>query len=150
MIPPFDPNTGNLPAGIHEATWDELLARYGYTPYRLQLLAGLKTVLDALRLAGCGRVYLDGSFVTAKAVPGDFDACWETMGVDVLELVRLAPELFDFTAKRAAQRAKYGGELFPAEALAEPGGTVFLAYFQRDKSTDQPKGIVAIDTGDLP
>jgi len=42
-------------------------------------------VLQALRLlreAGCGRAYVDGSFVTAKEVPGDFDGCWEAEGVD--------------------------------------------------------------------
>ena len=63
MIPPTDPVTGNLPPGVHEATWDEFLARYGYTPHRLALLAGLKLALDGLRTAGCRRVYVDGSFV---------------------------------------------------------------------------------------
>ena len=28
------------------------------------------------------RVYLDGSFVSAKLIPGDFDACWDEDGVD--------------------------------------------------------------------
>ena len=43
VIPPFDPATGNLPAGVHDATWDEFVARYGHTSHRLRLLAGLKT-----------------------------------------------------------------------------------------------------------
>jgi len=55
MTPPFELSTGLLPAGIHEATWEELVARFGWTPYRLTLLAGLKAALDALRLAGCRR-----------------------------------------------------------------------------------------------
>lgn len=41
MIPPFDPAGGNLPPGVHPATWDEIVARYGSTPHRLRLLAGL-------------------------------------------------------------------------------------------------------------
>ncbi len=41
--------------------------------------------------------------------------------------------------------ACHGGELFPAQAAAEPGGTVFLEYFQRDRQTGEPKGIVALD-----
>ena len=55
MTPPFELSTGLLPAGIHEATWGERVARFGWTPYRLTLLAGLKAALDALRLAGCRR-----------------------------------------------------------------------------------------------
>jgi hypothetical protein len=43
-----------------------------------------------------------------------------------------------------------GGELFPVEATAEPSGTTFLDYFQRDRETGQPKGIIAIDFGGSP
>jgi hypothetical protein len=150
VIPQFDPVTGNLPPGVHGASWEELLVRFGCTSHRLRLLAGLKDALDALHLAGCRRVYIDGSFVTAKEEPGDFDACWEIDGVDISELDQLAPELLDFTARRAAQKLRFGGEMFPAETPAEPGGSVFLDYFQRDKRTGESKGIVVIDLGDLP
>jgi hypothetical protein len=40
-----------------------------------------------------------------------------------------------------------GGELFPAASVAGPGGTAFLDFFQRDKTTGDPKGIIAIDLG---
>ncbi|MGH2460529.1 MAG: DUF6932 family protein, partial [Chloroflexota bacterium] len=46
MVPPFDPATDNLPAGIYEATREEFVARYGSTAHRLVLLAGLKAALD--------------------------------------------------------------------------------------------------------
>jgi len=106
------------------------------------LLDGFGEAVASLRAAGCTRVYLDGSFVTDKEAPGDFDACWEASGVDP-DL--LDPVLLDFNDRRAAQKARYGGELFPAQVAAEPGGTVFLAYFQRDRQTGEPKGIVALD-----
>lgn len=62
-----------------------------------------------------------------------------------------SPEwLLDFTDRRATQKAKYGGELFPADLSADPAGTRFLDYFQQDKTTGKPKGIVALDLGDLP
>lgn len=142
MIPPFDPATGNLPAGVHEATWEEFVARYGSTAHRLGLLAGLKAALDGLRAAGCRQAYVDGSFVTAKEQPGDFDGCWEVAGVD---LARLDPVLLTFAQRRAAQKRKYGGELFPADGAADAAGTNFLRFFQRDKDTGQPKGIIALD-----
>src|SRR5689334_20527946 len=65
VIPPLDDRSGNLPPGVHDAAWSELVARFGSTPHRLMLLAGLKAALDELRTAGCPRAYIDGSFVTA-------------------------------------------------------------------------------------
>jgi hypothetical protein len=55
------------------------------------------------------------------------------------------PLLLDFSDRRAAQKAKFGGELFPAQFAAEPGGTAFLEFFQLDRLTQEPKGIIAID-----
>lgn len=147
MISPLDPATGNLPPGVHDATWPELLTHYGHSPHRLLLLAGLEAALDALRAAGCRRAYIDGSFVTSKTAPADFDACWEAAGVD---LALLDPVLQTFTNSRAAQKRQYGGELFPADWPADAAGTNFLHFFQRDRYTGRAKGIVAIDLGGLP
>ncbi len=141
MIPPLNA-AGNLPPGIHWATWSELVDRFGASPRRVQLLDGLKRALQSLEDAGCQTVYVDGSFVTAKEVPGDFDACWDPLEVDG---GRLDPVLLDFSNRRAAQKAKYGGELFPSLAFADPAGNTFLEFFQIDKSTGEAKGIIAID-----
>jgi hypothetical protein len=145
VIPAFDAG-GNLPPGIHPANWDEVITRYATNTRRRELADGLLEVLRSLKGAGCRMAYLDGSFVTAKELPGDFDACWEVAGI---EAGRLDPELLDFSNHRAAQKARYGGELFPAETAAEPAGTTFLDYFQRDRDTGQPKGIIAVDLGAL-
>ena len=106
MIPPFGPD-GNLPSGIYGATWPEIAARFGWNAHRQHLLDGVHRVLAALAQAGCRVVYLNGSFVTAKEHPRDYDACWGLTGVDV---DALDPVLLDFDDDRAAQRAKYGGE----------------------------------------
>src|SRR5919206_1257162 len=103
MIPPIDPRIGNLPPGIHDASWDEVVARYATTHHRRTLLAGLRLALENLRTAGCRRAYLDGSFISNKRVPGDFDGCWETAGVD-FSLVD--PVLLQFDDRRRAQKAK--------------------------------------------
>lgn len=140
MVPPLTAS-GNLPPGVHWATWEELAERFGTTPHRVRLLEGLKQALQSLSGAGCSTVYIDGSFVTDKEVPGDFDACWDPEGVDV---ALLDPALLDFSNKRAAQKARYGGELFPTSSWAAIG-QVFLDFFQIDKTTGEAKGIVAID-----
>lgn len=146
MIPPFD-ERGNLSPGIHKADWSELEAAFGRSPRRAALLTGLQRALDSLRGAGCRTVYVDGSFVTATAMPGDFDACWDAVGVDP---DALDPVLLDFTYGRRAQKKRFGGELFPVDAAAEPSGTRFVDYFQRDRGTGEPKGIIQIDLETLP
>ena len=51
--------------------------------------------------------------------------------------------LLDFRQKRAAQKAKYGGELFLASTIADARGQTFLDFFQRDRDGN-PKGIIEI------
>lgn len=70
MIPDFD-DSGNLPLGVHDASWDEIAQRFGWTSRRRELLDGLKAALKPLREAGCRRVFINGSFVTDKDEPGD-------------------------------------------------------------------------------
>lgn len=141
MIPPFT-SAGVLPPGIHPATWEEICARFGGNPRREWLLAGLYRAARALKLAGCTTLYLDGSFVTAKPDPKDFDACWE--GTQVVG-ARLDPVLLDLSGKRLKQKLKYRGELFPAQAEADALGTLYIDFFQTDKETGLPKGLIALD-----
>ena len=72
-------------------------------------MAGLREAMQSLKNAGCRTVYIDGSFVTDKEIPGDFDACWEEAWVDPL---KLDPVLLTFADGRAAQKAKYLGSCF--------------------------------------
>lgn len=140
MLSNFNP-TGTLPSGIHWTTWQEFEKRFGTNSRRKELLAGLKRAAADLQKAGCQAIFIDGSFVTAKELPNDFDACWSVEGVDP-DL--LDPVLLDFSNGRAAQKAKYGGELFPAEMPERASGKLFLDFFQVDKDTGQPKGIVGL------
>lgn len=142
MIPPLTRN-GLLPPGVHWTTWEECSARFGGTPHRDKLLEGLKAAMDNLAQAGCRAIYIDGSFVTSKQKPNDFDACYESAGVDDK---LLDPVLLDFSERRAKMKRRFGGELFPAKAVADwEKGRSFLDYFQRDKRTGKPKGIIGIN-----
>ena len=49
-----------------------------------------------------------------------------------------------------AQKAGYGGELYPAEWAANPDGTTYVDFFQQDRITKGSKGIIAIDLTGLP
>ncbi len=109
-------------------------------------MGGFRAALANLKDAGCRTVYLNGSFVTSKTHPNDYDAYWEEAGVDP---TALDPVLLTFDVGRATQKAKYLGELFPASIIADAEGLSFLEFFQTDKETGRPKGIIAMDLGGL-
>ena len=141
MIPNFG-SDGLLSPGIYWATWQEISDRFGANDQRKILLAGLKEALNSLKTAGCHTVYIDGSFVTSKEAPVDFDACWDPLNVDPRQL---DPVLLRFEPGRATQKAKYGGELFISTMRNGNPGPVMLEFFQSDKDSGKRKGIVAID-----
>ena len=144
MIPNFD-SSGNLPEGIHFATMDQLIERFGYNPKRAWLIDGLKLLIASLEHANCPLIYIDGSFVTSKEIPGDYDLCWSLVGVIESKLDK---SLIDFTpAGRAKMIDKYRGDIFPAEIPEGDSGILFVDFFQSDKNTGEKKGIVAIELG---
>jgi hypothetical protein len=81
MLPPLTA-AGLLPPGVHRASWEELASRFGGVPRRDRLLQGLLGAATNLRDAGALVLWLDGSFVTSKPDPGDFDGVWDCSGVD--------------------------------------------------------------------
>jgi len=73
MIPEFDEN-GNLLPGNDDATFREVIERFG-TPRSLKrqlLSASLEGLFDFVKDHAV-RVYIDGSYVTAKLAPNDVD-----------------------------------------------------------------------------
>jgi hypothetical protein len=58
--------------------------------------------------------------------------------------------LLDFRNGRAAQKVKYLGELFPTDTVEGQSASTFLKFFQTDKQTGRPKGIIALDLEALP
>lgn len=144
MIPPFN-KRGVLPPGKpYRASWKEVIGRFGTNDHRLTLLTGLKAALANLKGAGCTKFYLDGSFITAKQEPVDWDGCWELEGVD---LGAVDPVIINADFFPDRMKEKYSGDLF-LQAARLPGGN-FLARFQRDRD-GLKKGIVVIDLETLP
>lgn len=130
-----------LPPGIHATTLAEIEGTFSYNPRRRVLFAGLVDAALHLSLVGCRRVLLNGSYVTAKPIPGDYDACWDADGVD---FAKLDPVFDDFDNGRANQKARFGGEFFPATLVEAGTGAAFADFFQVDRFTGKKKGILAI------
>lgn len=74
MLPALNAD-GNLPEGIHRATYDEVLAQFAATTARRQWLGEqLRTLLALAKSSDkLERVFLWGSFVTGKPSPNDLD-----------------------------------------------------------------------------
>jgi hypothetical protein len=144
MIPLIDPSTGYLPPGLHNATWADLAPRFTANSHRTFLLSGFERACRNFAGAGCQTMLLDGSFVSTKELPEDYDAAWEIDGVDP-DL--LDPVLLEYSNKRAAMKAKYGGEFFPASGYADVG-VLFRDFFQKDRNGTR-KGVLLLNLGSL-
>ena len=131
-----------LPPGVHPAMLAEIEERYTYNAKRRQLFQGLMDASANLVQARCSSLYLDGSFVSDKPIPDDFDACWDPIGVSPQHL---DPVFFQFANERTAQKNKFGGEFFPSTTRADAHGRTYFEFFQVEKFTGQPKGIVLIN-----
>ncbi|MBK8088083.1 MAG: hypothetical protein IPK31_09105 [Chitinophagaceae bacterium] len=145
MIPEFINVKGSpwqlLPPGVYDSTIDEVYERYAINARRIFLFEGLYKGVVNLFTGGCPQVFIDGSFVTAKPIPNDYEICWDMAFVDP-DLID--PVFFDFSNHRFNQMQKYAGEYFPAAIIEGGTGKPFLEFFQTDKYTGQPKGIVRL------
>ena len=145
MLPALVPLPGSpwtvLPPGIHTATLQEVSDNFATNVWRRKLFDGLLLAAGKLRLAGSPAIHLDGSYVTGKPMPGDFDACWDPTGVDP---TKLDPVFLDFSQSRAAQKSLFKGEFFPSSMMCVDVGQSFINFFQLDRFTGKRKGIVCI------
>lgn len=145
MIPPLISLSGSpwtvLPPGIHPGSLEDVETAFATNSWRRQLFDGLVDAAGQLRSAGCGQVYLDGSYVTGKPRPNDYDACWEPAGVDGQ---KLNPVFLNFNNGRAQQKATFKGEFFPSSMICADVGRAFVDFFQFDRFTGKEKGIVSI------
>ena len=140
MIPDFDGN-GNLPTGIHTATVDEVVQRFGVKKSlrRRDLTANLTGFISSLQPFAVG-LYIDGSYTTGKLSPRDID------------LVVVLPPEFDWNSSEGSRLRGYQLDHkrnhlhifahrleFENEALQHR-----IEWFIRDRSHNE-KGILYIE-----
>lgn len=132
-MPPFN-EQGYLPPGVYEIRWQELMERFATSTGRQRIVTGLAAALRKLAIAGCTRVIIGGSFISAKVEPRDFDAYYDNFGLDF--------ELLDalFVEDTDSQQDVFCGELFPTIG--------YDRFLQTDKE-GTPRGVVALDPREL-
>ncbi len=73
MIPNLNAE-GYLPPGLHRATVEEIVARFGReSELRRVQMESLRWLVELARRAGVRRIVVNGSFVTDKLEPNDVD-----------------------------------------------------------------------------
>src|SRR5262249_43265060 len=142
-LPEFD-EPGDLPIGVHRATLDEVLTRFGHgTPQRQRVTAQLEHIYALARATGkLLRFVIFGSYVTTKPAPNDIDIIL-VMRDDfaVAECDEATQPLFDHL--RAQQL--FGASVFSVRPSTTLLATVdeFISYWQI-KHDQNKRGIVEI------
>lgn len=137
----FDAN-GYLPPGIHDASLADIEMRFAQSEHRRGLYDQLRAWCAHMKAAGCQTVYIDGSFISAKEMPGDYDACWEGRGVDLDRIE--GSLLMEHDTSLDDIKRTFGGDIRPARM--SPPGTLraYLDFFQKDRN-GVAKGLVRVD-----
>lgn len=128
MIPSFDPD-GNLPQGMHQATWLEFRERFcvfDRSDQRLRLCRQIEQMVEEARVSQVvERIVFGGSFVTDRTEPNDFD-CIVVLKAEI-RYEDLQPFQQWVADTREASR-RYGGDVFVARA-DQPTLAVYLDFF---------------------
>lgn len=127
-----------LPTGLHFVSLREFRDVFAFNPHRAWLFDGFKAACYDLRVAGCARVFIGGSFVTSKADPSDYDACWDPVGVSP----DLEPVLYDENLG-LERRQRYRGDLLIGGCDPGPSGQWFR-FLSKDETTGEERGMVGI------
>lgn len=140
IIPEFRLD-GYLPEGLHLASEAEITFRFGtQNRKRRRLILRVRRWIELAREVMAHRLFIDGSFVTAKAEPNDVDAViWLPPDFEALASASTAAviELEDMLRTRRPE------ELFAAEDEAD--WNAWIEFFSRTRESDgRRKGLVEV------
>lgn len=140
-IPDFRPD-GYLPEGIYRASTAEVTFRFGIsTRKRRALILRVRNWIERARQIRAPRLFIDGSFITAKAEPNDVDAVIllpQDFQDQLAANVEAAIELEEMLLTRRPE------ELFAAEDATD--WEDWVEFFSRTREADaRRKGLVEIE-----
>lgn len=137
---------GWLPEGHYDTSWEEVIDRFGGSPGtpRQQVLHALLDWKNRLKEKGVsGWMVLDGSFISARDNPTDFDTImvfddhvWELMENDIETWA-----LLDYSSCKSRGFDLF---IFSATYVREDPEWARLDAFDRDKETGKPKGVLEV------
>ena len=145
-LPPFRDDNW-LPEGHHLTTWEEIIAVFGEEPgsKRAQVLANLLDWRDRVRAKGIkGLLILDGSFISAKPNPGDFDTIF--IMDEGMEAILAQDVEASLLVNYAYCKQRGWGDIFVFSEVAVRRFPLMCRTdgFDHDKETKTPKGVVEV------
>ena len=141
-LPDFD-QAGDLPAGIHKATLEEVFARFGASSgQRLQIAERLRRIHTLATQTGqLARFVIFGSFVTDKPAPNDVDIfLLMEDSFDASPLTGESAILFD----HLPAQTYFGASVFWVRRLAALGGEEATVAYWQLKRDGGHRGIVEV------
>ena len=140
MIPDFR-DDGYLPEGLYLASEAEVLSRFGVSSVqRRRLSLRLKRWIELSRCVAARRLFVDGSFVTAKLEPDDVDAVVWLADDFVLRVARGDIEAIELETMLLTRRPE---EIFAAEDRRDWDD--WIQFFSRTREADgRRKGLVEV------
>jgi hypothetical protein len=146
-VPPFRPDQW-LPEGHHTATWEEIETIFGGDAgsVRRTILTRLLAWRDAARAKGLsGRIVLNGSFISEKQNPGDFDLLFIYDAVSEAIVLQDAEALALIDPIRC--KVMYGGDVFACAASIVAAYPAFFPddTFDRIKFSEVTKGVLEVE-----
>ncbi len=147
-LPPLLP-TGYLPPGVHPATLEEVVARFGVvTPRRQTLASRLQALLTLARMTGkLQRSFVWGSFVTEKPFPGDLDVFLLMQAGFDQEFSTLPPEQRDLFDHGRARLLFEADVFWATEAIGEEELASWLSVYQMSRDVVE-RGIIEVHDHD--
>lgn len=122
--------------------WGQFVANFAWNNRRRFLIGGMRRALLNLQSAGCSAAIVDGSFVSRKEEPEDYDLAFDPVGVNG---GLVDPVLRRHDDQRKSMKAKYFGDVFPWGTVAcATTRLIYRDFFQRDRS-GVAKGVVLLD-----
>lgn len=137
---------GFLPEGVHQQAWADFVAQFGFSPRRHAILRRVVVALHHLAAAGVTRVFVGGSFVTAKQSPKDMDVLIDTTDANA---ALVHPMSIDLHAGRIATLSLFGAEFFPMWLVEASTDEPFVDFFQHTRD-GRLVGLIEIDLTTLP
>lgn len=132
MIPPFD-DTGDLPPGLHTATWVEFrtrFCRFVQSDRRPILCQQLERLVDDARASGIvTKILVGGSMVQITEEPNDFDCIVVLHPTTQYETLR--PDQLQIADARLA-RSRYLGDIFVARE-GQSTLSLYVDFFSRNR-----------------
>jgi uncharacterized protein DUF6932 len=145
VLPEFDID-GDLPPGIHHATFDELerrLSRFVISDRRINLFTSLKQLMAMARGSGIvHRLVIGGSFVTSKAEPNDIDIV--IVLSNDLEFDALTPSQYAVTDRSALRSVLKTGALDVTTVRSGTSQMDLVLEFFQCKRDNKQVGVVEV------